>query len=208
MGSLGDDGGDLARILAIRSVRCSVTGDAAELADLAVRAVQRVRCVLVEDGNAELRRARPRGRSVVGDDDELRLVAGDRLDVRVVARKRGAGSVRRQRGVVVGGDDLFAGADREEDLGGGRREGDDPSRSGLQRHRTCCRFERHRKAGPGVVADEVADEVAVIAARGEERDVLIARSGAGATPSVVPTAAARVRFPLHCHTLPAIYAAL
>ena len=52
-------------------------------------------------------------------DDEVGLVAGDRLDVGLVRRQVGAhgGRLRREVGQAVDGDDLVAGADGEEHLG-------------------------------------------------------------------------------------------
>ena len=62
------------------------------------------------------------------DDDEIGLVGGDRLDVRRVAGELRHRRPRRIVRLVVDRDHLFAGADRKQVLGCGRRERDDPDR--------------------------------------------------------------------------------
>ena len=72
---------------------------------------------------AELRREVVR---VVRDEDEIRVIVRDRLLVGRVAGEVGARGARRVVRLVVDRDHLLAGADREQVLGDGRRERDDP----------------------------------------------------------------------------------
>ena len=70
-------------------------------------------------------------------DDQVRVVADDRLGVRREAGELRARSLLRIVGLVVDGDHLFAGADREQRLCCRRRQRDDPV------------WERCRRAGAG-----------------------------------------------------------
>ena len=118
----------------------------AELPHLFVRLRDVVGRRLQQHGDAELVQLRDEP-TVVRHDDEIGVVARYRLDVR-----REAGEARPRRllrvvGVVVDRDHLRAGTDREEILGGSRRERDDARRAGLDddvavggvdRHGECC----------------------------------------------------------------------
>ena len=72
-------------------------------------------------------------------DDEVGFVRGDRLDVGRVARQVGLLGLclGREVALVVDGDHLVARADREEHLGGRRRQADDPFRRVAGHDRRC-----------------------------------------------------------------------
>ena len=75
------------------------------------------------------------------------MVGRDRLDVRRVAGEARAGRPPRVVRVLVDGDDLRAGADREQVLGHGRRERDDPAGSGVLGVRALVRGRREGDGG-------------------------------------------------------------
>ena len=102
-----------------------VPGGLAQRLDLLVRSVEIRRRVLEQDGDVERLQPLHEPARVVGGDDEVRLVAGDRLDVRLEAGEVGHRRLGRVVRLVVDGDHLVAGADGEERLRGGRRERDD-----------------------------------------------------------------------------------
>ncbi len=121
----------------------------AELADLRIGARDRGRCRLEQYRDVELRQRAGQPLDVPRDDDEVGPVLRDRLDVRRVARELGARRLLRVVGLVVDGDDLLGGADREQRLGRRRRQRDDPVRdrllgcsSGRRERNDGCRRER------------------------------------------------------------------
>ena len=98
---------------------------------------------------------------VVGGDDEVGLVARDRLDVRLEAGQVAHRRFGRVVGLVVDGDHLLSGADGEERLRGGGREGDDGLGLLLERERAVVGFDRdgeRRAAVVSTAADEVAGD--------------------------------------------------
>ena len=108
-----------------------VAGEPAEPEDLRVRLLQVVRGRLVHDLDPELPELRGEVAGVVRDEDEVRVVVRDRLDVRRVAGEARPRRALRVVRLVVDCDDLLAGADREQILGHGRRERDDPVREAV-----------------------------------------------------------------------------
>ena len=102
-----------------------------ELADLRVRARDRVRGGLDQHRDVERRQRAAQALDVALDDNQVGPVLRDRLDVRRIAREFGARRLLREVGLVVDGDDLLGGADREERLGRRRRQRDDPVRDRL-----------------------------------------------------------------------------
>ena len=116
------------------------------------------------------------GVGAVGD-HQVGLVAGDRLDVRLVRRQVGddTGRLGRELRQAVDGDDLVAGADGEEHLGVRRRQRHDAARhvvcgrrrrgGGRRRGRGDGRCGRLDAAGGSVAAES---SVVVAATRGEQ----------------------------------------
>jgi hypothetical protein len=83
---------------------------------------------LVQDRDAQLVQPGLQLAGVVGVDDQVGLVAGDGLDVRLVGRQVGLRRLGRVVRVAVDGHHLVAGADGEQHLGRGRRQRHDPLR--------------------------------------------------------------------------------
>jgi hypothetical protein len=105
------------------SAWAGVTGGLADLVDLLVGVGQGGHGRLDQHRDAELGQAGDQAVGVLGGDDQGRVVLGDRLQVRGQPAQLGDRGVRRVVGVLVDGDDLRAGADRVQVLGGrGRSE--------------------------------------------------------------------------------------
>ncbi len=139
-----------------------VAGDLAELVDLFVGVGEGHRGGQREHVGAD---GLEPGFEVVGptrDHDEVGLVGGDRLDVRLVGREVGRRHLGGEVGLVVDGDDLVAGADGEEHLRRRRRQRDDALGPIV---RACRRARRRRLGGCGAGLGRLV----VVAARGEQR---------------------------------------
>ncbi len=110
----------------------------AELAVLGIVLAERARCGLVKDRDAE--RPEPvveRGR-VVRDDDKVRLVGHNGLEVRVEPVEFGYRGARRVVRVLIDCPHLPAGTDRVEHLGRHRRQRDDGGWPRLHGHGPVC----------------------------------------------------------------------
>ncbi len=102
-----------------------MTGGGAQLFDLGVGVVKRDGRALDQRGDVDLLETRHQLSRVALGDDQIRLVARDRLHV-----GREAGQIRRRRLLrvvreLVHRDHLVTGADREQHLGRGRRQRND-----------------------------------------------------------------------------------
>ena len=107
-----------------------LTGHSTELPDLGIRVAERGRSGTVPPGDADRVELVAEPGEVATDHDEVRLERCDRLDVGLESRQV-VRQLQRLRGMVrelVDSDELVAGADREEHLGVGRAERDDPLR--------------------------------------------------------------------------------
>src|SRR3954454_13151228 len=116
-------------------------------AELRVALVERLRRGQQKRRDLELGQRADDAVLVVGDDDEVGVVAGDGLGVRLVAGELGRRDALRVVRLVVDGDDLGAGADRPEDLGVGRGQGDDALRLRGNRHRAVGALDRDGVGG-------------------------------------------------------------
>ena len=135
-----------------------VAGGLAELVELGVGVVQDRGRRLQQDRDAELAEAGRQLAGVVGVDDQVGLVAGDGLDVRLVGRQVGLGRLLRVVGVAVDGHDLVAGADGEQHLGRGRRQRHDPLGPLVEHDLAAGAVQGDRERGPcpaGAAASDV-----------------------------------------------------
>src|SRR5207244_6793192 len=107
-----------------RGSAVTIPGDRTELPDLGIRAAQVLRRRLQQDADAELSQARDDVVRVTREDDEIGPVTRDCLDVRRVAGEACPRRPLRIVRLVIDGDDLLAGTDREQRLSCGRRERD------------------------------------------------------------------------------------
>ena len=101
-------------------------GDRSELADLLVGAGDRRHRLVEDHGDAELRERGDEILRVIGHDHEVPRVTGNGLNVRREPGQRCLRCALREVRLVVDGDDLRSGADREQRLGRTRRDRDDP----------------------------------------------------------------------------------
>jgi hypothetical protein len=91
-----------------------MAGNRPELSDLGVGPGEVLRRGLEQHPDSELSQSTHDVVRVAGEDDEIGAIAGDRLDVRRVTGETRMRSALRVVGLIVDGDDLGAGADREQ----------------------------------------------------------------------------------------------
>src|SRR4051794_8255333 len=114
----------------------------AQRRELGVAVVERLRRGQQERRDLELGERAHDAVLIVGENDEVGVVAGDGLGVRLVAGELGRRYALRVVRLVVDGDDLGAGADRPEDLGVRRGQRDDALRLRGNRHRAVRALDR------------------------------------------------------------------
>jgi VanZ family protein len=119
----------------------------AQSLDLLIGGVEVGRSVLQEHGDLELLEPVHEPARIVGGDDEVGLVARDRLDIGLEARKIRHRRVGRVVRLVVDGDHLLTGADREQRLGGRGGERDDGVGLLGERQSAVVGLDRDREVG-------------------------------------------------------------